>query len=111
MPWFILVFSGVFEAVWATALGASDGFRAPGPTLVFAVAVVISMGGLGWAAKSIPIGTAYAAWAGIGASVTVIWAMATGIEPVTVAKSVFLLGIIGSIVGLKLLPSGHAPDA
>ena len=56
MPWLVLLLSAVFEAVWATALGMSDGFRALLPTVVFAVAAVISMLGLGWAAKHIPIG-------------------------------------------------------
>lgn len=102
MAWFVLLVSAVFEAVWATALGASDGFREPGPTAVFLVAVTISMLGLGWAARSIPIGTAYAVWTGVGAALTVTYAMATGTEPVSALKVVFLLGIIGAVLGLKL---------
>lgn len=105
MPWFVLLLSAVFEAVWATALGMSDGFRHLVPTVVFAVAAVISMLGLGWAAKHIPIGTAYAVWTGVGAALTVGWAMATGTEAISVGKIIFMCGIIGAVIGLKLVPS------
>lgn len=105
MAWGILILSAVFEAVWATALGASDGLSRPLATTVFLVALVISMVGLGYAVKQIPIGTAYAVWTGSGAALTVTYAMATGNEPVSVLKVVFLVGIIGAVVGLKLVPS------
>lgn len=101
MPWLILVGSAIFEAVWATALGLSEGFTRPVPTAVFLVAVVISMLGLAHAAKSIPIGTAYAVWTGIGASLTVAWAMATGTESVSAVKLIFIAGIIGATLGLR----------
>lgn len=101
MPWLILVGSAIFEAVWATALGLSEGFTRPVPTVVFLVAVVISMLGLAHAAKSIPIGTAYAVWTGIGASLTVAWAMATGTESVSALKLIFIAGIIGATLGLR----------
>lgn len=107
MSWVILILSGLFEAVWATALGHSDGFTDPGATTLFAVALVFSMLGLGWAVKRIPIGTAYAVWTGIGAALTVVYAMATGAEPVSVWKIVFLSGIVLAVVGLKLVPSGR----
>ncbi|MGN6752918.1 MAG: DMT family transporter [Intrasporangium sp.] len=103
MYWPILIVSGVFEAVWATALGRSEGFSRIGPTIVFLVAVLLSMGGLAFAMRGLPTGTAYAVWTGIGASLTVIYAMATGAEPVTVAKSLCLVAIIGGVVGLKVL--------
>lgn len=101
MAWLILVLSGVLEAVWATALGRSEGFTRLAPSVVFAVALVVSMGGLAYAMRDLPVGTAYAVWVGIGASLTVIYAMATGAEPVSVAKVLFLLMIIGGVVGLK----------
>ncbi|WP_026923694.1 DMT family transporter [Glycomyces arizonensis] len=104
MPWIVLLVSAVFEAVWATALGLSDGFREPVPDLVFALALTASMFGLGWAAKHIPIGTAYAVWTGVGAALTVAYAMATGAEAVSAAKLVFIAGIIAAVVGLKLIP-------
>lgn len=81
LAWLILLVSAVLEAVWATALGLSDGFTRPLPTLVFALTASLSMVGLGLAVKSIPLGTAYAVWVGIGAALTVGWAMATGVEP------------------------------
>ncbi|ANI38018.1 DMT family transporter [Mycolicibacterium vaccae] len=108
MPWAILILSAVLEAVWATALGASDGLREPVPTAVFAVAALASIIGLGWAAKHIPIGTAYAVWTGLGAALTVGYAMVTGVEAVSLGKLVFLGGIIVAVVGLQMLPSGAA---
>lgn len=109
MPWIILLISAIFEAVWATALGLSHGSTEPVPTIVFVIALTISMIGLGRAARGIPIGTAYAAWMGIGAALTVGYAMATGAEAVSAATIVFLLGTIGAVIGLKLVPS-PAPD-
>lgn len=103
MAWFILVVSGVLEAVWATALGRSDGFTNRGPTAVFAVALVLSMAGLAQAMRSIPTGTAYAVWVGIGASLTVLYAMVTGTEPLTLARALFLSLVIVGIVGLKVV--------
>ena len=105
MPWIILLVSAVFEAVWATALGMSEGLSELTPSIVFFVAVVLSMLGLGWAAKHIPIGTAYAVWTGVGAALTVSWAMATGAESVSVGKVVFITGIIAAVVGLKFVSS------
>lgn len=103
MSWLILVLSGLFEAVWATALSKADGFTRPIPSLVFLVSVLISMGGLGIAMRNIPVGTAYAVWAGIGAGTTAGFAMLTGAEPVSVARIVLIAGLIGCIVGLKLV--------
>lgn len=103
MAWIVLVASGVFEAVWATALGKSEGFTKLGPTLVFIVALIISMVGLAYAMRSLPTGTSYAIWVGIGAALTVAYAMITGGEPASVAKVGLLLGIVGCVVGLKLL--------
>ena len=102
MAWVILVLSGVLEAVWATALGRSDGFTRPVPSLVFLVAVTASMVGLAVAMRSIPIGTAYAVWVGIGAALTAGYAMAVGGEPVSALRIAFLLGIVGCVIGLKL---------
>lgn len=103
MAWIVLVLSGLMEAVWATALGRAHGFTRPGPIVVFAVALLLSMTGLAFAMRSLPTGTAYAVWVGIGATVTVAYAMATGAEPVTVAKVVCLVAIVGGVVGLKVL--------
>jgi len=103
--WAILLASAVLEAVWATALGLSDGFSEALPTMVFAVTASLSMIGLGIAVKRIPLGTAYAVWVGIGAALTVGWAMATGVEPASPLKLLFIAGIVGCAAGLKALPT------
>lgn len=103
MAWVLLIVSGMLEAVWATALDRSDGFTRLGPTVVFGVAAVASMGGLALAMRELPVGTAYAVWVGIGAALTVGYAMVTGAEPVSLAKIVLILGLVGCVIGLKLL--------
>lgn len=103
MAWFVLVLSGAFEAVWAVALGRSEGFTRPVPSAVFGVALVVSMGGLAWAMRTLPTGTAYAVWVGIGAALTVGFGMVTGTEPVSLARTLLLAGLIGCVVGLKLV--------
>ena len=103
MAWLILVVSGVLEAVWATALGKSEGFTKLGPSVVFGVAVVLSMIGLAIAMRSLPVGTAYAVWVGIGATLTVTYAMITGAESASLLKVALLVGIVGCVVGLKVL--------
>ena len=103
MPWAILLLSALLEAVWATALGASDNFTRLIPGAVFAVALAASMAGLGYAARHIPMSTAYAVWTGTGAALTVAWGMSTGAEAVTVLRVLFLAGIIASVIGLKLV--------
>lgn len=103
MSWLVLVLSGVLEAVWATAMGKSEGISKLSPSIVFAVALIASMAGLAYAMRDLPVGTAYAVWVGIGAVLTVVYAMATGDEPTSVLKVVFLTLIIGGVVGLKLV--------
>lgn len=111
MAWAVLLASAVLEAVWATALGRSHGLSQPGPSAVFLVALAVSMLGLGWAARHIPIGTAYAVWTGVGAALTVTYAMATGAEAVSVWRLVFISGIIAAVIGLKLLPAPAHADS
>jgi quaternary ammonium compound-resistance protein SugE len=103
MAWLVLVVSGVFEAVWATALGKSDGFTKLVPSMVFGIALILSMSGLAYAMRELPTGTSYAVWVGVGAVLTVVYAMATGDEAVSLIKSVLIVGIVGCIVGLKLV--------
>ena len=102
MYWFVLTLSGILEAVWATALGRSVGLTRLLPSLVFAVALVASMGGLAYAMRGLPIGTAYAVWVGIGAALTAGYAMWSGDEPISVVRVLLLAGIVGCVVGLKL---------
>jgi quaternary ammonium compound-resistance protein SugE len=105
MAWVILIVSGILEAVWATALGKSEGFTKLWPTVVFGVSLVLSMGGLAWAMRDISTGTAYAVWVGIGASLTVAYAMITGDEAFSIVKTLLIIGLVGCVVGLKLV--GH----
>lgn len=103
MAWVILVISGVLEAVWATALGKSQGFSRLWPTVVFGLGLLASMGGLAWAMRTLPVGTSYAVWVGIGAVLTVAYAMLTGAESVSLLRILLLLGIVACVVGLKAL--------
>ncbi|MEV4687742.1 DMT family transporter [Microbacterium sp. LWH3-1.2] len=105
MAWVILIVSGILEAVWATALGKTEGFTKLWPSVIFGAALVASMGGLAWAMRDISTGTAYAVWVGIGASLTVAYAMITGDEAVSLVKMLLILGLVGCVVGLKLV--GH----
>ena len=102
MYWLVLIVSGVLEAVWATALGRTEGFTRFAPTVVFAVALAASMAGLAYAMRGLPIGTAYAVWVGIGAALTAGYAMWTGQEPASALRVLLLAGIVGCVVGLKL---------
>ncbi|GAB2664277.1 multidrug efflux SMR transporter [Prescottella soli] len=103
MAWIVLVISGVLEAVWATALGKSEGFTRLGPSIVFGVGIVLSMAGLAYAMRTLPIGTSYAVWVGIGAALTVSYAMITGTESASLVKILLILGIVGCVIGLKAL--------
>ncbi|KQR89213.1 DMT family transporter [Microbacterium sp. Leaf179] len=107
MSWIVLIVSGVLEAVWATALGRSEGFTKLWPSVVFGVALVTSMGGLAYAMRDIPTGTAYAVWVGIGAALTVVVAMISGAEAISVVKVLLVLGLVGCVIGLKLVGDAH----
>ncbi|MDP9443991.1 MAG: multidrug efflux SMR transporter [Actinomycetota bacterium] len=102
MAWLVLVLSGVLEAVWATALGRSNGFSRVVPSLVFTVAALASFAGLALAMRTLPIGTAYAVWVGIGAALTAGYAMWSGAEPTSPLRVLLLLGIVGCVIGLKV---------
>ena len=103
MAWVILVLSGVLEAVWATALSKSNGFTKLVPSLVFAVALFFSMGGLAIAMRTLPPGTSYAVWVAVGAALTIAYAMLTGAEAASLVKVLLMTGLIGCVVGLKLV--------
>ncbi|MEV0190759.1 SMR family transporter [Kitasatospora purpeofusca] len=103
MAWLVLIISGVLETVWAVALENSKGFSRPVPTLVFGVALALSMGGLAYAMRTIPIGTGYAVWVGIGAVGTALYGMAVLGDAATLARIGCLLLIVSGVVGLKVL--------
>lgn len=101
IAWVLLILSGMLEAVWATALDASHGFKRLRPTLLFVITYIASMAGLAYAMSDLPVGTAYAVWVGIGAVLTAAWAMITRKDRATVLRVVLLLGLIACVVGLK----------
>ena len=103
MSWIVLIVSGILEAVWATALGKSEGFTRLWPSLIFVGALVLSMAGLAYSMRDIPVGTSYAVWVGIGAGLTVGYAMFFGGEGVSIVKLLLVLGIVACVVGLKVL--------
>ncbi|WP_349826600.1 DMT family transporter [Brevibacterium litoralis] len=103
MAWFILIASGTLEAVWASALAASRGFRKVLPSVVFVLAMCTSMAGLAWAMRTIPTGTAYAVWVGIGAALTVLWAVVTGQERASLVRIGLIVLLVGSVIGLKVV--------
>ncbi|MEO6113231.1 MAG: multidrug efflux SMR transporter [Sphingomicrobium sp.] len=102
MAWFLLILGGLFEVGFTTALRFVEGFRNLPWTLAFLGSVTVSMGLLEVAARSIPMGTAYAVWGGIGAVGTVMVGMAWFGEPTTLIRSLLILGIVGCIAALKL---------
>lgn len=106
MHWIILIVAGVLEAIWATALGKSEHFTKLWPSVIFFGALALSMWGLSFAMREISVGTAYAIWVGIGAALTVVYAMAFGGESVSVIKILLIMGLVGCVVGLKLVDGG-----
>ena len=102
MAWFLLILGGVFEVGFTTALRFVDNFRNLPWTLAFLVSVTASMLLLQVAARTIPMGTAYAVWGGIGAVGTVIVGMAFFDEPATLIRLLLILAIVAAIAGLKL---------
>jgi quaternary ammonium compound-resistance protein SugE len=106
MAWLILVLAGLFEVGWAIGLKYTDGFTRPLPTLWTVAAMVASMVLLGIAVKTLPVGTAYAVWVGVGAVGTVILGIVLLDEPMTVARIASVALIVSGLVGLKLATPG-----
>lgn len=104
--WILLLLAGVLEIVWAVAMKLSAGFTRVGWTALTLVALAASMGLLGLATRSLPIGTAYAAWVGVGAAGTAIAGMIFLGEPITLARLLFLGLLMVSLIGLKLATPG-----
>ena len=101
--WIVLIFAGICESVWAIALGKSQGFTKIVPNIVFIVGLILSMMGLAFAMRNILTSTAYAVWVGIGAALTVLYAMATGSEPISLARILLIIGLVACVVGLKVV--------
>jgi quaternary ammonium compound-resistance protein SugE len=101
--WIVLVVSGVLETVWAVALSRSEGFSRLAPSVMFGVALVLSMVGLAYALREIPVGTGYAVWVGIGAVGTAAYGMVVLGEPTTALRLLCLIAIIAGVVGLKFV--------
>lgn len=102
MAWFWLILGGIFEVGFTTSLRFVDGFRNVPWTIAFLVSVAISMGLLELASRSIPMGTAYAVWGGIGAVGTVLVGILFFNEPATLVRILLIFAIVAAIAGLKL---------
>lgn len=100
--WVVLVVAGLLEVCWAVGLKYTDGFRRPLPSVLVLAAIVASMYLLSSAARTLPIGTAYAVWVGIGALGAAILGVVLFGEPMTLARAGFLLLLIIALVGLKV---------
>lgn len=106
LPWLVLLVAGGLEIVWAVGLRYTEGFTRLWPTLATLAIAWVSFFLLAFAMKSIPVGTAYAIWTGIGAAGTAMFGILLFGEPATVGRLACLALIIAGIIGLKLL-SGH----
>jgi quaternary ammonium compound-resistance protein SugE len=102
MAWFALILAGLFEVVWSLGLKYTDGFTRPVPSLITGSAIVASLLLLARAARTLPIGTAYAVWVGLGAVGAAIGGMLLFGESMPPKRALFLVLLVVSIVGLKL---------
>ena len=102
MNWAILVVAGIFEVGWAIGLKCTEGFSRLWPTVWTVFSMIISLGLLGIAMKTLPVGTAYSIWVGVGAIGTVILGIVLLGEPMSAARMISVALILAGIVGLKL---------
>lgn len=101
MAWIVLLAAGAMEAVWAIALERSHNFTVLGPSVVFFAALALSMLGLSFALRTLPLGTAYAVWVGVGCALTAAYGMAAGGEPVNPVRIALVAGLVLCVAGLK----------
>jgi len=106
MAWTALIVAGLFEVCWAIGLKYTEGFTRFWPSLWTVLAMIASVGLLGYAVKTLPVGTAYAVWVGVGAVGTAILGVILLGEPMTPGRIAALLVIVAGIVGLKLATTG-----
>lgn len=111
MAWVILGLAGLFEIGWAVGLAYTEGFTRLWPTVATAILLVVSMALLGIAVRSLPLGTAYAVWTGIGSVGTALLGIVLFREPATVARLVCIGLIVAGIVGLKLVTPDGTPSS
>jgi len=102
MPWVFLFVAGLFEVCWVLGMKYSQGFTRFVPTVLTILSMILSMGLLGLALKTLPMGTAYAIWTGIGTVGTAILGMLLLGEPASAARIICIALIVGGIVGLKV---------
>ena len=102
MAWVLLVIAGLFEVGWAIGLKYTEGFTRLWPSVGTGLAMVVSLGLLGLAMKTLPVGTAYAVWVGVGAVGTVILGIVLFDEPLNLLRGVSVLLIVAGLVGLRL---------
>lgn len=102
MSWILLLFAGLFEIAWATGLKSTEGFTRLWPTVGTVAALIVSVALLGLAAKSLPIGTAYAVWTGIGAAGTVLCGIFFFSDPATATRLACVGLILAGVIGLKI---------
>ncbi|MET8118099.1 SMR family transporter [Micromonospora sp. NPDC005189] len=102
MAWLVLVISGLLETAWAIALDRSAGFSRLVPTVVFVVTLILSMCGLAYALREIPVGTGYAVWVGIGAAGTALIGMLALGESASLPRILCLLLVVAGVIGLKI---------
>ncbi len=103
MAWFVLVVAGLLEVAWALVLPATRGFTRVAPTLAFLALISASIYGLSVATRTLPVGTAYVVWVGIGATGTVLLSVLVYGDPASPARLAFLGLIVTGIIGLKLV--------
>jgi quaternary ammonium compound-resistance protein SugE len=106
MAWLLLVIAGLFETAFAVSLKASNGFTRPVPTVLFVVFALASFGLLALAMRSLPVGTAYAVWTGIGAAGTVLVGILFLGEPTQLARLVSITLIVAGVAGLRIFSGG-----
>jgi quaternary ammonium compound-resistance protein SugE len=108
VAWAILIVAGLFEIAWAVGLKYTEGFTRLWPTAFTAVSLAVSMVLLGWSVRTLPLGTAYAVWTGIGAVGTAVAGILLFKEPATAARLACIALIVAGIVGLKFFASPQA---
>lgn len=111
MAWVVLFVAGLFEIGWAVGLKYTEGFTRPWPTVGSAVSMLVSLGLLGVALRTLPLGTAYAVWTGVGTVGTVLLGIALFGESASALRLACVGLILAGIVGLKLVPAGETPGS